>query len=77
MKNILKIGSLMLFTSLLEAKEFSQDKSTKEYGVYFLIPEGEVKNKALDISKRLGNDITSHITVLQTVCNVNSPRRTS
>jgi len=59
----------MLFTSLLEAKEFSQDKSTKEYGVYFLIPEGEVKNKALDISKRLGNDITPHITVLQTVCN--------
>ncbi|NDK10357.1 hypothetical protein GW846_06310 [Candidatus Gracilibacteria bacterium] len=39
----------------------------KEYGIYFKIPDGKVKDCALSIAKKHGSNITPHITVLQAV----------
>lgn len=39
----------------------------KEYGIYFKIPDGKVKDFSLSVAKKHGSNITPHITVLQAV----------
>ena len=54
-------GSILL--SSIESK-FSE--ITKEYGIYFKIPNGQIKEKSLNISREYKScPITPHITVLQ------------